>query len=239
MNSKKLLILMALGSLLLTGCFATTRGGARGTGIDQQPMYGGIDRNANAQLKTGDEQFISGVTKEFGSRESASDRFVEQGIRYYYQNNFSMAMKRFNQAWLLNPKNPDSFWGFAIVYHDEGKDCEAKKMIDSALELKLSKPIALADAGTMYTLCAASDKSLDQSTKKQYFTKSEELYKTADTAAPNNDYIHGMWAMACYWREDYARSWEMVAKARRYGFVFPGQFINQLRQKMPEPKSSS
>ena len=227
-----------LGSIALTGCLATTSGGARGTGIDQQPMYGGIDRDANPRLKAGDEQFIAGVTKEFGSRESASDRFVEQGIRYYYQDDYSMAMKRFNQAWLLNPKNPEAFWGFAIVYHDEEKNCEAKKMIDRALELNLSKPIALADAGRMYTLCAISDESLGQAAKGQYFTKSEELYKKADAAAPNNDYIHGSWATAYYWRGDYARTWEMVAKARRLGFVFPVQFINLLRQKMPEPKSS-
>ena len=122
--------LIVLGSMALTGCLATTSGGPRGAGIDQQPMYGGMDRSADPQLKAGDEQFISGVTKEFGSRESASDRFVDQGIRYYYQNNYSLAMKRFNQAWLLNPMNPDAFWGYAIVYHDEGKNCEAKKMIE-------------------------------------------------------------------------------------------------------------
>lgn len=238
MSRRRCLIFAFLGSLVLTGCLATTSAGPRGTGIDQQAMYGGIDRNVNPQLKAGDEQFIAGVTKEFGSRESASDRFVEQGIRYYYQNNYSMAMKRFNQAWLLNPKNPEAFWGFAIVYHDEGKNCEAKKMIDRALELKLSKPIALADAGRMYTLCAVGDESLSQAAKEQHFAISEELYKKADAVAPNNDYIHGSWATAYYWRGDYARSWEIVAKARRLGFVFPGQFINLLRQKMPEPKSS-
>lgn len=238
MNMRKCLVLVVLGSVFLTGCLATTSGGPRGTGIDQQPMYGGIDRNTNPQLKAGDEQFIAGVTKEFGSRENASDRFVEQGIRHYYQNNYSMAMKRFNQAWLLNPRNPEAFWGFAIVYHDEGKNCEAKDMIDRAVELKLNKPIALADAGRIYTLCAVSDESLNQTTKEQFFTKSEELYKMAVAAAPNNDYIHGSWATAYYWRGDYARSWEMVAKARRLGYEFPSQFINLLRQKMPEPKSS-
>jgi len=201
-------------------------------------MYGGIDRNANPQLKAADEQFIANVSKEFGSRESASNRWVEQGVRYYRQDNYSMAMKRFNQAWLLNPKNPEAFWGFAIVYHDEGKDCEAKRQIDRALELNLSKPIALADAGSIYTLCAVSDNSLPQATKKQYFKKSDELYRKADAAAPNNDYISGNWAMSYYFRGDYAQSWEMVAKARRLGWVFPGRFLDSLRQKMPEPKAS-
>lgn len=187
------------------GC-ANISGGARGRGIDQYPMYGGMDRNAYPQLKAGDEQFISGVTKEVGSRESASDRFVEEGIRYYSQNNYSMAMKRFNQAWLLNPNNPDAFWGFAVVFHDESRNCESKKMIDRALALNLAKPIALADAGRIYTLCAVSDKSIDQQTKTQYFEKSEELYSKAISAAPNNDCVYRSWATAYYWRGDYVHS---------------------------------
>ena len=124
-----------------------------------------------------------------------------------------------------------------MVFHDEGNVCEAKNMIDRAISLKLSKPIALADAGRIYTLCAVSNQSLDPATKQQNFTTSEDLYKKASAASPNNDYILGSWATAYYWRGDYARSWEMVAKARAMGFVFPGQFLNLLRQKMPEPRS--
>lgn len=214
----------------------TANGGARGPGIDQQPMYGGMDRSAYPELEAADKEFISAVTNEFGSREAASDRFVEQGVRFYRQDDYSMAMKRFNQAWLLNPKNPEAFWGFAVVYHDEGKVCEAKDMVDRALDLNLTKPIALADGGRIYTLCAVSDKTLTQATKGQYFEKSEKLYKKAETAAPNHDYILGSWASALYWRGEYARSWEMVAKARRMGFVFPGKFLDLLRDKMPEPK---
>lgn len=227
-------VLMA--GLMLTGCFATSTGGARGTGMDQQPMYGGVDRNADARLKAADEQFIAGVTKEFGSRESGSQRFVEQGIRYYRQDDYSSAMKRFNQAWLLDPKNPEVFWGYAMVYHDEGKLCEAREMIERAMALNLSKPIALADGGRIYTLCATRGGGLDAATKARYIAQSDALYGQADAAAPNSDYIQGSWATAYFWRGDYARAWEKVAVARRLGFVFPGQFINLLREKMPEPQ---
>ena len=224
-------------AVFLGGCAAGGGPTARGSGIDQAPMYGGMDRQSVPELKQADEQLIAGTTKEFGSREKASDAFVDQGIRYYKSDNYAGAMRRFNQAWLLNPNNPDVFWGFGMVFHDEGNVCEAKNMLDRAISLKLSKPIALADAGRIYTLCAVSNQSLDSATKQQHFTTSEELYKKASSASPNNDYIYGSWATAYYWRGDYARSWEMVAKARSLGFVFPGQFLNLLRQKMPEPRS--
>jgi tetratricopeptide (TPR) repeat protein len=222
---------------ILGGCAAGGGPAPRGSGIDQVPMYGGIDRHSVPQLKQADEELIAGTTKEFGSREKASDAFVDQGIRYYKADNYAAAMRRLNQAWTLNPNNPDVFWGFGMVFHDEGNVCEAKNMIDRAISLDLSKPIALADAGRIYTLCAASSQSLDPATKQQYFTTSEELYKKASSASPNSDYIYGSWATAYYWRGDYARSWEMVAKARSLGFVFPRQFLILLRQKMPEPRS--
>jgi tetratricopeptide (TPR) repeat protein len=223
-------------SVLLGGCAAIGGPVQRGNGIDQAPMYGGMDRQAVPQLKEADEQFITGTTKEFGTREKASDAFVDQGIRYYKENNYAFAMRRFNQAWLLNPQNADSFWGFGMVYHDEGKVCEAKEMIDRAISLKLAKPIALADAGRIYTLCGVSNQSLGAQERQQYFATSEDLYKRADMASPNNDYVHGSWATAYYWRGDYVRSWEQVAKARSLGFVFPERFLNLLRDRMSEPK---
>ena len=233
----ELVWVLIAATVVVGGCAATTSGTSRGSGIDQQPMYGSIDRQSNAQLKAGDVQFIAGVTKEFGSREKASEMYVEQGIRYYRQDNYSMAMKRFNQAWLLNSNNPDVYWGFGIIYHDEGKNCEAKQMMDRALGLNLSKLIAIADAARIYTLCAASNVSLDQGTKSQYFSKSEELYRQASSISPNNDYIYGSWASALYWQGKYVEAWEKVAKQRSLGGTPPAQFINLLRAKMSEPKS--
>lgn len=201
-------------------------------------MYGGMDRQSVPELKATDEELISGTTKEFGSREKASEIFVEQGVRYYQQNNYPAAMRRFNQAWLLNPKNPNAFWGFAVVYHDQEKVCEAKDMIDRALNFGLSKSIALADSGRIYTLCAVfSEKPFDTATKNQLFSKSEELFKKADSSSPNNDYIYGLWASAHYWQGHYAKAWEKIEKMRAVGGTPPGAFINMLREKMPEPKA--
>jgi hypothetical protein len=138
---------------MAAGC--ATGGGPvpRGKEADQVPMYGGMDRQSVPQLKKADDEFIVGTTKAFGSREKASEAFVDQGIRFYQADNYDYAMRRFNQAWLLNPENPNVFWGFGMVLHDEGKVCDAKEMMDRAIELNLSKPIAVADAARIYTLC--------------------------------------------------------------------------------------
>jgi tetratricopeptide (TPR) repeat protein len=228
-------VLFSLVIVAFVGC-ATSEPFQRGKGIDEVPMYGGTDRQSDPALRTADEKLIAEVSKEFGNREKGSDAFIDQGIRFYRMDNVSLAMKRFNQAWLLDSSNPNVFWGFALVYHEQGENCKAKEMIDRGVSLNLSRPMALADACRIYTLCGASNTALDEKTKSHYFEKSEELYKKASATSPNNEYVYGSWATAYYWRGDYEHSWEMVKKALSLGFTFPGQFMNLLQEKMPEPK---
>ena len=202
---------------------------------DQLPMYGGLDRGANPELKRADEQLISGVTKEFGSREKASVLFVDEGVRFYSHDDYRRAMQRFNQAWLINPSNPGAFWGFAMVYHDKGQACAAMEMIERAEVLGLSKPIALADAGRITTLCGVQDKSITSGRREELFAKSEAYYQKANQAAPHNDYILDSWASAHYWRGNYAAAWKKVSETREAGGTPSGRFINMLRAKMPDP----
>jgi tetratricopeptide (TPR) repeat protein len=221
---------------LVVALLGIAQGVAARESPDQLPMYGGLDRAADPHLRKIDEDFIARVSREFGSRGKASELWVDEGVRFYLHDNYKKAMQRFNQAWLLNPNNPGAFWGFAMVYHDKGQACEALKMIERAETLGLSKPIALADAGRITTLCGVEDTSMSQQAREELNARSEALYQRADQAAPNNDYILGSWATAYYWRGDYAAAWKKVSEARAAGGTLPGQFINMLRAKMPEPK---
>jgi len=207
-----------------------------GTGIDQQAMYGGMDRTADPRFKAADEEFIAAVTKEYGSREAASKKWVDQGFRFYFQDNLAKSMQRFNQAWLLDPENPDVFHGFAVVYHDEGRNCDARDMMLRGLELGLDDPMVMADAGRILTLCAVSDKALDGKARESAFAESDALYSQATAAAPKEGYIYDSWATAFYWRGDYARAWEMVAAARERGEQPSDRFLAALTKEMREPK---
>src|SRR5438067_5904966 len=101
--------------------------------IDQVPMYGGLDRSSNPDLKAADEKLIEETTRHYGSRAAASAAFANQGFAYYRRNDLQNAMRRFNQAWLLNPDNPDAYWGFASVLSDQQRFCEGTKHMETAL----------------------------------------------------------------------------------------------------------
>ena len=204
--------------------------------IDQVPMYGGMDRSAIPELKAGDDKLIADTTNHYGTREKASAAFVNNGFAYYQRDDLANAMRRFNQAWLLDPKNPEVYAGFGSVLHDQGKNCEAMQMMEKAVELN---PPAFQgiypDTARIITLCAVSDKGLTSEAKAKLFERSESLYKKAEETEPNKRYVYGSWATAYYWRGQYPEAWAMVTKERAVGGKPNEKFLGLLREKMPEP----
>ena len=84
--------------------------------IDELPMYGGMDRAAAAELQASDKKLIVDATQAFGSADKASKAWVSQGYRFYQADQLGMAMRRFNQAWLLNPDNPEVYTGLSLIH---------------------------------------------------------------------------------------------------------------------------
>ena len=205
-------------------------------GSNQLPMYGGGDRQADTNLRAADDKLTAELIQRYGGRQLAGRNLLDLGVRHFQAGEYILAMNSFNQAWLLDPNSPDPFWGFAIVYDDQGKSCAAKAMIDKALSLNLSRPVALADAGRIYTYCAISDVALSAADKRQLFEQSEEFYFRAVSMAPTDPYLFGSWAIAHYWQGNYADAWKMVKKQRALGGSPGENFLSLLRAKMPEPQ---
>jgi tetratricopeptide (TPR) repeat protein len=226
--------LLAIFAFVSTSC--ATLGIANGkTPIDQIPMYGGMDRGTVPELKAADEKLIEGTTKEFGSREKASTAFVGRAFRLYQQDDLAGAMRRFNQAWILNPNNPEVYWGFGVVVYDQGDNCGSMKMMEKALALQFSDAEFLADAGHSYALCAVSDKALTASDKSARLAKATELFSQAAAKAFQNPYVYDKWSQALYWTGDYTGAWQKVAQMRKLGKEPHPKLLKALQEKMPEP----
>jgi len=104
------------------------------------PMYGpGTKTKEHNKL---DKEFISNVVKEHGSRQKACEVHIDFAWRYFYNNDLETAMKRFNQAWLLNPNYPDSFYGFSALTRINNHE-EALKYEQKGLKLDSDKARAI------------------------------------------------------------------------------------------------
>ena len=100
--------------------------------INELPMYGHLTKTA-AQ-KRADKKYIKTMTKNGRSRAEAADMAAKAGWNFYYKGSRSTAIKRFNQAWLLDPENQLALWGSAGICQDREQWDEAIKYFEMALD---------------------------------------------------------------------------------------------------------
>src|ERR1041385_6444292 len=88
---------------------------------NEQPMFGGQPKTP--EMVAADEAFIAAVAKRGFTRAQGSDKSVQLGWQYFFdKHDIATAMKRFNQAWLLDPDNGDAFHGFAVLVMERDHD---------------------------------------------------------------------------------------------------------------------
>jgi len=113
------------------------------------PEYGGKPRTA--QQKTEDEQYIKTTMQELNaSRAISSIQMVELGFKYIGNGDLRVAMLRFNQAWLLDPKDAEVYTGFGSVYFIFQELQESLKWYNKGLKLDPNNPNLLTYAARSY-----------------------------------------------------------------------------------------
>ncbi len=111
------------------------------------PMWEGITKNEQ-QLEA-DKQLLADARKAGGgSLGQATYRAIQLGWQFVAQGDPDMAIKRFNQAWLFEPDNPDIHWGFAVATAIQGAPLTTvERHFKKAESLKKNDPALLADHG--------------------------------------------------------------------------------------------
>ena len=97
-----------------------------------KPMYGEVPKND--EYKKIDDDFRKECLAQFKTIDSSVLVQIDQAWRYFYNNDLNSAMKRFNQAWLLNPKFPDSYFGFAALMDIQGNKKESERYYKLGLD---------------------------------------------------------------------------------------------------------
>jgi len=83
--------------------------------LNERPMYGYDTPKTDTQLAA-DAQFVKGALDHFdGSRKAAARASIELGWKYFEKGDLPTSIKRFNQAYLLDPTHGGSYAGMAVV----------------------------------------------------------------------------------------------------------------------------
>lgn len=203
-------------------------------------MYGGVE--FTPEQKEINETFIQGVVKQYGSREAAADDAARWGWEYYNKKHDpKTAMKRFNQAWLLDPNNAGAFFGFGFLMAEKGKEDEAIAYYKKSMELNPNNAVVVCNLGRIYENKAYR---LRRQRKKEEMLKNLDeamkLYEKASQVATTDDdlgYIYYSWAVALELKDNYAEAWKKIKLARKHdGHYIEPAFIKELSRYMPKPE---
>ncbi|MBU1041600.1 MAG: hypothetical protein KKF77_10930 [Proteobacteria bacterium] len=197
------------------------------------PMFGGVTRGEC--FLEADKKLIEDVTKQFGSREKAAEKAVQLGWQYYYRGDGNTAMKRFNQAWLLAPENPDAFWGFGVVMGSRGKFDESIKLFERARALAPKKPRMLVDYA-FSLIWKGNNGSKSRPERDAAFANAHELLNEAERMEPGYPLVYANRAILCYFQGDYATAWRNVERAQALEpRAVQENFVRDLSSRMPRP----
>jgi Flp pilus assembly protein TadD len=213
---------------------------AQSDGSEMLPMFGQPKIARPDNLKQADEAFIRDTTLRYGSRQAASNALATQGWAAIRAKQGDVAMQRFNQAWLLNPKNYSVFWGFGAVLSERGKLAEAIEQLETARELtddSTQRTALLCDLGTVHSEYAARMPEEKQLERAHHFVVANNRFTESLELNPKYAPSWREWAISLYAQERYSEAWVRVRQARALDAdPFPPEFLKKLSEKMSEPK---
>jgi tetratricopeptide (TPR) repeat protein len=231
--------MIALAASITGSLFGALPAPAQSDSADGLPMYGQPRISRPEKLKQADESFIRDATFRYKTRQAASQAFAGQGWTAVRSGQLDEAMPRFNQAWLLNPKNYSAYWGFGAVLSRRGKLAEALEHLENARQLiddPTQRVALLSDLGTLHSEYATRLPKERELERAQHFVLANSRF--AESLENDPKFATGWreWAMSLYEQERYAEAWVKVKQAQDNGAEpFPPEFLKKLAAKFPEP----
>lgn len=187
--------------------------------LNELPMYGGQH------------------TPQVEPSQENSKSAAELGWKYLYRGDLSTAMKRFNQAWMFDRKNPDAFWGFGIVMgrRAEKEDTEENltesiSLLATAHELSPDNGRITGDLAFSYTILG-NYLATQGKDGKQNYEKAEELFADAYKRDPKYPPITANWAVLKFYTGDYKASRKLISEAQERGYTPNPDFLKELNEK--------
>jgi tetratricopeptide (TPR) repeat protein len=206
-------------------------GTANAENINLLPKYGMIEKN-EAQLQA-DKKFIETVSKAYnGNLEKAAEDMAIKGWGFLHKGDVDTAIKRFNQAWLLDPKNGNTIWGMAAIQgQKQDKIAEAMQLFAEAAKYKSGD----IDFETDYarTIGFRAVQTRDKELLIDALKRHEAIYKKA----PEHTLNLQNWAITLFYIRDYASAWKIIklAEATPRHNELDQNFITALNKVMPRP----
>jgi tetratricopeptide (TPR) repeat protein len=198
--------------------------------INLLPKFGGQAKN-DAQ-KMADEKFLASIDGYYkGDRKKAAEEAAARGWQFLRQGNAPDAMRRFNQAWLLDSSNGSALWGMAAFEAGSGKLNESLALFAEADRIVGGDIDFAADYAKALGIAGAQGKN--QAMLNDAFTRFAHVHQKA----PQHTLNLQNWAITLFYVGNFAEAWKKFKLAEatpRHAELDP-RFLAALQSKMPRP----
>lgn len=129
------------------------------------PNYG--NRDKSPEMLASDSAFVAQTLAVIPDRATASDHLVDLGFELLRSGDMTAAMFRFNQAFLLEPRNPSIYRGYGAFFMALDRTAEAGRQYADGLALDTTDTLLMTDLAAVfiaeeYTLRATEPAKADQ-----------------------------------------------------------------------------
>lgn len=221
-----------LRTLVLVFLFATSSATsiALAQETNLQPKYGAGPKSD--MQKAADAKFLAGIDDYYkGDRKKAAEAASARGWQFLRQGNKPDAMRRFNQAWLIDNANGNALWGMAAIQAEAGAIAESMKLFVEA-EGFVGGDLDFA-VDHAKTLGVAGAQARDEALLKDAFARFARLHEKA----PQHTLNLQNWAITLFYVGNYPEAWKKIQLAEatpRHAELDPG-FVAALQGKMRRP----
>jgi tetratricopeptide (TPR) repeat protein len=202
--------------------------------INEMPMYGGVP--PTPEIQAANEAFIKQVSDAVGSRAKAAEISCQKGWILVDQGETATAMRRFNQAWLLDPSFEGPYWGFGAILGMLGDINGSVQMLEKAYAINNHDPRLLTDLGR--SLAIRGRQETPQSAPgAAAFKRAEQLFHNALVLNPKYEPVYAQRAIALFYKEDYVGAWKNAHASQKLGGKsLDPKFMDALKAKMKDPE---
>ena len=173
------------------------------------PEYGNV-KKTKEQVGS-DEELINIALKADTTHRKASDHFVRLGFTYLGRGDIKTAMYRFNQAYLLDPKNENIYWGYGAIYGSFNDYETAVVQYDKGLSINPRSAVILTDKATTYFVRFQQDHD-----KVKLDTAIDLLHKSYSVDANNANTTYKL--SICYFlSNDCTNAWKFYNECKKSG----------------------
>ena len=151
--------------------------------INLLPMYGS-QKKCQEQIDI-DQVFFRECDSIFKNRQEASKFYTKKAWGYFYKNDYDTAMKRFNQAWLLDSLNEETYWGFANILGMKEKPEESLIYFNKSIKINPN------NSNVWLGLGVSNGQIFVKTEKQEYLDKAIEYFKKSINLNPENALAYG------------------------------------------------